>query len=295
MEFCYKGKYKINWKKWKIELSKSNILSKESKDEIRSFYVNTNQFTILKTTDTSHALSRRISVKLLHKKDISDYAIKQTIPHIIEKLKRSDYYRNEIVHKNHKDNLADSIWVLTYKTLEQFNHGLPYCTAVWNNPESISPTQLSSPHECIDNNIHIQWGGETIPDDFIKDNEMPKGKYLKIADKFLKEAFKTQEIINKFFSEHKEANIELMKEKILECEESFTALLPEEYHQNFPPNECTDLDQEIQNINAQIDNIFIVIKDKSRDNSNIVYCIKIYLEDTAEHLEASKYERKKSI
>jgi hypothetical protein len=293
--FVTKENTKLTEKKWKIEIPKTNILSRKSKDEIKSFYINTNQFTILKTTDTSHALSRRISIKLLHKKDISDYVIKQTIPHIIEKLKRSDYYRNEIVYKNHKNNLADSIWVFTYKTLEQFKHGLPYCTAVWNNLESISPTPLSGPYECIDNNIHIQFGGEIIPDDFIKDNEMPKGKYLKIVDNFLKEAKKIQERIEKLFSEHKEENIELMKAEILKKEESFTSLLPEEYHQNFPPNECTDLDQEIQNINAQIDNIFIVIKDQSRDNSNIVFCIKMYLEDTAEHFEASKYERKKSI
>ena len=248
-------------KAWKIEIPKTNILSKHSKDELKSYYINTNIFTLLKTEDTSHALSRRISVKLLHKKDTSNYTIKQTIPHIIEKLKSSDYFRNEIVFKNHKNKLADSIWVFTYKTLEQSNYGLPHCTAVWNNSESTSPTLLTSYDECVDNDIHIKWGADTIPDAFIENNEMPKGEYLKIADNFIKEAKKEHERINELFSKYKESDIEKMKIEILQNEEVFNQLLSEDYNQTFPPNECKDLDQEIQNISTSIGNIFIILKD----------------------------------
>lgn len=186
-------------KAWKIEIPKTNILSKESKQEIESYYINTNDFTLLKTEDTSHALSRRISVKLLHKKDISNYTIKHTIPHFIDKLKSSDYFRYEIVSENHKNKLADSIWVYTYKTLDQFNHGLPHCTAVWNEPNSKSPTTLSNFDECVDNDIQIKWGNDIIPDTFVENNQMSKGRYLNIIDNFISGAKKEVKRFEKLF------------------------------------------------------------------------------------------------
>jgi len=282
-------------KAWKIEIPKSNILTKESKQEIEKYYINTNDFTLLKTEDTSHALSRRISVKLLHKKDISNYTIKNTIPHFIEKLKSSDYFRNEIVSENHKNNLADSIWVYTYKTIEQFHHSLPHCIAVWNSPESGSPTKLSNYDECIDNNIKIKWGKDIIPDVFIESNEMPKGKYLNIVDRFINEAKKEFQRIEELFLKFREANIEILKSEIIKNDEYFNSLLPEDYHNSYPPNECHDLNQEIQNISASIDNIYIIIKDKSRDDNNIIQCINMYLKTCKENLEAIKYERRKAV
>ncbi|MDQ7731713.1 DUF4365 domain-containing protein [Halomonas sp. SpR1] len=280
---------------WKIEIPKSNILTRESKQEIEKYYINTNDFTLLKTEDTSHALSRRISVKLLLKKNISNYVIKNTIPHFIEKLKNSDYFRNEIVYESHKNKLADSIWVYTYKTLEQFHRGLPHCIAVWNDPESESPTKLSNHDECIDNSIQIKWGNDIIPDALTENCEMSKGQYLKIIDKFLIEARNEIQRIEELFLKHREISIEAMKVEIIRNDEYFNNLLPIDYINSYPPNECSDLDQEIQNIRASIDNIYIVIKDKKRDCNNITKCIGMYLKICKENLEASKYERRKVI
>ena len=61
-----------------------------------------------------------------------------------------------------------------------------------------------------------------------------------------------------------------MKMKILQNEERFNQLLSEDYEQSYPPNECKDLDQEIQNLSASVDNIYIVIKDKKRNDKNII-------------------------
>lgn len=86
-----------------------------------------------------------------------------------------------------------------------------------------------------------------------------------------------------------------MKIEILQNEEIFNQLLSEDYNQTFPPNECKDLDQEIQNLSASIGNIFIILKDQKRDNKNIIYLINMYLKTSLENLEAIKYERKKAV
>lgn len=86
-----------------------------------------------------------------------------------------------------------------------------------------------------------------------------------------------------------------MKIEIVQNQENFNQLLTEDYHNSYPPNECRDLDQEIQKLSASIDNIYIVTKDKKRDDINIINCIKMYLKTSKEDLDAIKYERKKSV
>lgn len=292
--FVRKDNTEITGKNWKIEIPKTNIFSKSCKNKILDFYFNSSIFTLFKTEDTSHALSRRVSVKLLHTKEVSDITIEKVIPQFIEKLKTSDYYRNELVESHHKNKLADSIWLYTYKTLEQEAHGLPHCTAVWNCPKSESPTTLTNPDKILENNIVLKWGNDVISKDYIQTNQSSKGKYLKIIDLFIKEATKEIDRIKMLYKQTTMSS-EVLRRKILEGRDCFSRLLSEEYQQSFPPYECRDLDQEIQNLHSSIDNIFIVSSDSNRDESNLMHCITMYLETGFENLNSIKYERKKVV
>jgi len=153
---------------------------------------------------------------------------------------------------------------------------------------------LSNHDECIENDIQVKWGHD-IPDALIENNEMLKVKYINIIDSFVNEAKKEVHRIEGLFLKYKNASIEKMKTEIIHNAEYFNQLLPEDYINSFPPNECSDLDQEIQNISASIDNIYIVIKDKNRSDNNIIQCINMYLKTCKENIEAIKYERKKVV
>ena len=85
------------------------------------------------------------------------------------------------------------------------------------------------------------------------------------------------------------------KSSVLKFKSEFEALLPKEYHQNFEPLECSDLDQIIQNIDAAIENIFIILEDKKRSENNAISCVEMYIKSYLESVEPAKYERKKVI
>ncbi len=283
-------------KGWKIDIPPENQLDDDkSIDKIRNFYFSNDNFTIVESgIDTSHALSRIISMKIILKRNTPNIIIEGQLPKLIEGLKRSDYYRSEIVENRFRDQPADCVWIWFYRNLEQYRNGLPFCTAFWNTPDSKTPTTLSSYDREIDG-IHIKYSSSELPDNIIN-RRLPKGKYLKIVDRFLSETNHIYAGITEAYARYQnDSNMSLLKHETLKYRSQLDGLLSEEYQQNNAPLECADLDQIVQNMYAAIDNIFIVMDDKNRDNKNIVDCIKMYLNLYAENIEPAKYERNKVI
>ena len=176
-------------KGWKIEIPKSNDLDNENaKNRIEQYYFSNNDFTIIESDiDTSHALSRRISMKIIFKRNISNLVLEQQIPQLIEGLKKSNYYRSQIVEDFHRDKPADCVWIWFYENYEQYKQGLPYCTAYWNHPDSTSPTILKSDDKEIIDNIFINYNQVKLGDDFLN-KRLSKSKYLEITDNFIRKA-----------------------------------------------------------------------------------------------------------
>lgn len=281
---------------WKIDIPQKNQLDDEkSIDKIRNYYFSNDNFTIVESgIDTSHALSRRISMKIVLKRDTPNIIIEGQLPKLIEGLKRSDYYRSEIVESRFQGQPADCVWIWFYRNFEQYRNGLPFCTAFWNHPDSKIPTTLPSYDKEIDG-IYIKYSLTELPDGIVN-LRLPKGKYLKIVDWFLSETHRVYDGIAEAYAIYQsDKNLSLLKDGTLKYRSQFEGLLSEEYQQNNAPLECADLDQVIQNMHAAIDNIFIVVGDKKRDDRNIVACIKMYLNLYAENIEPAKYERKKVI
>lgn len=283
-------------KSWKIQLPLENILDEEkSINKIKSYYFTNDNFTIMESgIDTSHVLSRRISMKIVLKQDVPRVVIEEQLPQLVEGLKKSDYYRSEIVENHFKDTSADCVWIWFYRSVEQYKNGLPFCTAYWNDPESRSPTILNSNDKEI-NGIFINYSKEEISSDFLN-KRLSKGKYLKIIDKYLSSTSRIFENIVAIYQEYKaNKQLQLLKDQILMHRKEHDELLPEEYHQNHPPLECNDLDQLVNNIIASIDNIFIILSDNNRDEKNIIQCLDMYIKIYRENVDPVKYERGKVV
>jgi hypothetical protein len=279
---------------WKIEIPQKNQLGNdESIDKIKNYYFSNDRFTIVESDiDTSHAFSRTISMKIILKRDTPNVIIESQAPKLIEGLKRSDYYRSEIVENHFQDKPADCVWIWFYRNLEQYKNGLPFCTAFWNDPKSKVPTTLPSYDKKIDD-IYIKYSSVEIPEEMVN-RRLSKGKYLKIVDRFLSETNRIYENLLRAYTAHQNnGNSLLFKQEILGYRPQFASLLSEEYRQNHAPLECVDLDQIIQIMEATIDNIFIVVSDPKRDEGNVKACVKMYLKNYEEHIGPAEYERKK--
>lgn len=284
-------------KHWKIEIPLVNILeNEESISKIKSYYFNNDNFTIMESgIDTSHALSRRISMKIILKQNISKVVIEEQIPQLVEGLKKSDYYRSKMVEDYFKNAPADCVWIWFYRNFEQYKNGLPFCTAYWNDPKSTSQTSLNPTDKEIKNGIFINYSNVEISNDFLN-KRLSKGKYLKIVDKYLSSTDKIFKDIITIYEEYKvNKSINYLKIKILEHQKEHDELLPKEYRQNFPPLECSDLDQIVSKINAAINNIFIILNNNERSEENIIQCLKMCIKDYRKNIDPVKYERKKVI
>lgn len=283
-------------KGWKINVPKENQLDDErSIDKIRSYYFSNENFTILESgIDTSHALSRRISMKVVLRGKTPNVVIEGQLPKLIEGLKRSDYYRSEIVENRFRDQPADCVWIWFYRNFEQYRNGLPFCTAFWNHPDSEAPTKLPSNDKEIDG-IYIKYSSIELPDDILN-QRLTKGKYLKTIDLFLLETKNIVENITEAYTQFlSDKDISLLKQSVSLFRLQFESLLAEDYRQNYPPLECADLDQAVQDMHAAIENMFIVIDDSKRDYRNIMACIEMYRKLYSESFRAAEYERKKVI
>lgn len=296
-EFVDSRKIKVLDKGWKMEIRKTNIL-KDSKNEIAKLYTNPNHYTNYKVNDVSHAGARRITAKILIESSQAKnkFSMMMMIPNIIEKFKKSDYYRNETTKISHSGKLADIVFLFFYDSIQQVDRGLPFCRAIWNDKDCKYPLNPFIPEEVIQENIGIIWDRDNdIFKDFISENEFSKGHYLNISDQLFEDSKLLYDSLQKEFLEYNKNNdFEIFKDSVLfkETELEMVAQNPL-LNDGFAPLECQDIDSLISSITSFLHNILLVIKDSSRSENNIVYLVKDYLNEIQGKLNVYEYERKK--
>jgi len=284
-------------KGWKLEIPKKNILEK-SIDKIKQFYSNPNHYTTLNTSDASHNGARRISAKILVESIQAQnrFSMKKMIPHIIEKFRNSDYYRNEITKKKHGDKLADVVLLFFYDGIQQVERGLPFCRVIWNEENCKFPVNPFTPDEVIVNNIGIAWDKNyTIFSDLIPENELPKGFYLETADHIYSKCKVLFKEISQMLERYDNTdNYKEFLEAILFLESQLDDLNDNQLIDGLAPLECQDIDSLISGIVINLHNILIIAKDLNREERNVVYLVRDYLNKVKEELPFYEYERSKT-
>ncbi|MCV6639609.1 DUF4365 domain-containing protein [Candidatus Albibeggiatoa sp. nov. NOAA] len=280
-------------KGWKIEIPYSQKLTINFKEEISKFYNNPHHYSIMNISDISHGLTRRVSADILVENTYatSRVAMRKMIPQINEKLKKSDYHRNAVTSNLYKDKPAEVISIFFYDSVQQINHGLPFCRTVWNAPQCIAKVQ-SDHYDEITDNIEIKWDDRNFLLDFIVENQTTKGAFLSFSDN----AFQTcQIILNKIQSSlidyEKHHDIEALKKSILSWEDQIKAI-DEKVGQAFPPVDCKELGHIITCSTAMLDNILLTMK-KEDFTPSTLYLLKRFLNEIDTKLPFYEYERNK--
>lgn len=277
---------------WKIEIPKSNLLDK-SESGLLKIYNNPNHYTVMNVSDISHAGARRIEGRILVEGSYarSRIAMKKMIPEIINKFKSSDYHRNEITKQQYLNKDADVVFIFFYDSIQQVERGLTFCRAIWNNIECQYPLSPFDPDEII-SEVEIKWDIE-YPDinQFINKNQLPKGDYLEKAHAAFSHLKLLHEEINRVYNSYQEdGNFRRLIDSLNTKEQRFNLLIHNPLQDGLPPLECLVLDQLIQEAQALIHNIWIVISDKKRDEQNISFLIKDYLKMADKKIQYYDYE-----
>jgi hypothetical protein len=163
-------KWRNNQTKIRLHISFENsLVRKESKNEIEKIANNgtdlitqlrknetaNNYYTILNQNDNSHGTALRTSIRILVEKSFaaSKEAMRILIPKVNEECKKKIYHSNNILVKHFRRKTYDVIYLFFYDSLQQVNHGLPFCRTLWISeklPTEHSPF-ISEPNDYIKN------------------------------------------------------------------------------------------------------------------------------------------------
>lgn len=256
-------------------------------------------YTIVNQDDNSHGTALRTSIRILVEKSFSTSkeAMRIILPKINEECKKKVYHRNNLLAKRFRRQTYDVIYLFFYDSLQQVNHGLPFCRTLWIDeklPVDASP-MVSEPNELIDG-INIYW--EKVDDfsELIEDNLLDKGIYLPYIDKAFNRFNELYEkvliLANKFSDDT--LTFEKYIKKLKRFNRDLDKLNNLFFNFGFPPLECKDLDIKIQSLINALHNIKLVVNDESREESNVLACIKMYLNSIETDIIEYQYERKKA-
>ena len=280
---------------WKIEIPKTNELS-TSREKIRKIYHNPNHYIVMHVGDNSHRGARRVEAKILVENTHaqSRVAMKKMIPEIIEKIKKSDYHRNEITRQQYENQDAEVVFIFFYDSIQQVDRGLTFCRAIWNDDNCKYPLSPFEADEVV-NQVEVKWDTEFSElAEFITDNELSKGDYLKKAESaFINVNTLFVEVSKAFKAYEERGNFKTLIDIIFSKETDFDLLMHSPLENGFAPLECEDLDRLIKESEALLHNIWIVSSDANRDEGNITYLIRDYLNEVASRMKHYDYELKK--
>jgi len=278
----------------KIAFNGINITTQLRKTETYKKY-----FSVLSQYDNSHGTALRTSVKILIEKSFSTSkeALRILIPKLNSHFIDNVYLSNEIRKRHFKDLKCQVIFMGLYDSLEQANNGLPVCNTLWIDdrlPQNDRP--LDSKSNEIFNDIHIDWqdNNDTFSD-FIVENQVGKGTYVSHLDNAFNQLFELFENVKTIFINYQQGRFDYHKliKKLKKYDNKLESLNGIFHNFGFPPNECKDIDVQINSLICLLDNIRIVISDTTRSQDNIIACINMYINSIEETLPEYRYERKK--
>ncbi|MBX2897622.1 MAG: DUF4365 domain-containing protein [Cyclobacteriaceae bacterium] len=281
-------------KAWRIEIPKSQLLEKSKHDLLR-IYDNPNHYVVMKVGDNSTGVARRVEVSILvestHAK--SRVAMKKMIPEIIEKFKRSDYHRNEITKQRYEGKEAEIVFLFFYESIRQVDGGYTFCRAIWKNESceyKINPFEADE----VVSQIEIKWDNYPAITTLSDANELPKGKYLDLANVLHNTIKELHRDISSNFERYKRDKQFIKLSKfILSKKTEFESLNNNPLERSGAPLECKDLNQLLRESTALMHNIWIVSSDETRDENNIASQINYYLNLTAPKINHYDYELQK--
>lgn len=278
----------------KIAFNGINITTQLRKTETYKKY-----FSVLSQSDNSHGTALRTSVKILIEKSFSTSkeALRILIPKLNSHFIDNVYISNEIRKRHFKDLKCQVIFMGIYDSLEQANNGLPVCNTLWIDdklPQNDRPLVPTSDE--ILNDIHIDWQANNDSfSDFIEENQVGKGIYVSHLDSAFNQFFDLYEIVKTIFTNYQQGEFDFQKliKKLKKYNNKIESLNDLFHNFGFPPNECKDIDVQINSMICLLDNIRIVISDTTRKPDNILACINMYINSIKETLPEYRYERKK--
>ena len=224
------------------------------------------RYTIVEQRDVSHGGAKRYSAIILLDRHYPRDIIRTVIQEATEKLKYSNYYRNERLKARWGRTPAHVIWLFIAYDLEDIQNANWICRTCWVDPslpENMRPRSLNGNERLGD--IEIFWNDEyqSYKDSF-ESHFGTKEEVLEAIRPILDEMIElANEAINYF---EKYRRKEISEDKFILKMQEMEPRVTELYHQSgnipIPPEDCKEYDQACQNLFATIHDMFLYYSKK---------------------------------
>lgn len=217
--------------------------------------------TIKNQQDVSHAGAKRYSATILLDQHYPKDVIRTIIQEATEKLKYSNYYRNERVKARWGKTSAHVVWLYIAYDLEDIQNANWVCRTYWIDPslrEDMRPHGLNGNEKLGD--IEILWNDDyKLHKDFLESHYGTKEEVLEAIYPILNEMVKLGKQAIDYFEKYHRGNIseDEFISKMRKMEPRVTELYLQLGNIPIPPEDCKDYDQACQNIFATIDDMFL--------------------------------------
>ena len=217
------------------------------------------RFTITQQRDVSHGGAKRYSAVILTDRHYQKDILRKIIIDATEKLKFSNYYRNERVKARWGKLPSNVVWLDIAYDLNDISNSNWVCNTSWIDPnltESMRPLPVVGTEQI--NGITISWNESyKLNKDFYEGHSGSKEDFLNGIRPILKEMKNLAELSIKKFTEYKQGNLsegEYIKFMQRLCPQ-YDELYSDSGKLPLPPDDCKDYDQACQNIFATIHDI----------------------------------------
>jgi hypothetical protein len=219
------------------------------------------RYTIVEQRDVSHAGAKRYSAVILLDRHYPRDIIRTIIQEATEKLRYSNYYRNERVKTRWGRTPAHVIWLFIAYDLEDIQNANWICRTCWIDPslpENMRPLGLNSNEKLGD--IEVFWNDDyKSHKGFFESHSGTKEEVLEAIRPILNEMIElAREAINYFEKYRRE---EISEDEFILKMQEIAPRVTELYLQSgnipMPPEDYKEYDQACQNIFATIHDMFL--------------------------------------
>jgi len=224
------------------------------------------RYTIVKQRDLSHAGAKRYSATILLDRHYTREVIRTIIREATEKLKYSNYYRNERLKARWGETPAHVIWLYIAHDPEDIQDVNWVCRTSWvypSLPEDMCPIGLKGNEKLGD--IEIQWNDEYKPyKELYESLRGTKEQVMNAIDPILEELVTLANRAIAHFEEYRRVELSESEfiSKMLEMEPKVTALFLKSDNIPEPPLDCKDYDQACRLVFATISALFLYYSKK---------------------------------
>lgn len=219
------------------------------------------RYTITNQQDASHAGAKRYGAMILLDRHYPRDVIRAIIQEATDKLKRSNYYRNERVKARWGKTPAHVIWLYIAYDPEDIRNANWVCRTCWIDPslrQDMRPHRLNGNEKLRD--IEVLWNDDyEAYKDFFESHQGTKEEFLEAICPILNEVLKLAKQVIDHFEKYQRGDISKDKFilRMLKMEPRATELCRRSENIPIAPEDCADYDRACHSIFATVDNMFL--------------------------------------